>query len=68
MLYFSALPTSRLGNRWGVSKIEHLITVLLAVMAGVISHVICKWLDGKSELVINLVSNDYNNQEKINPQ
>lgn len=39
----SYLPES--GNRKGVFNVEFLISLIVAVMAGVISHLICKWLD-----------------------
>ena len=31
--------------RKGVCNMEFLISLIIAVMAGVISHLICKWLD-----------------------
>ena len=37
------LPKS--GDRKGVCNVEFLISLIIAVMAGVISHLICKWLD-----------------------
>ena len=34
------------GNRKEVSALEFLTSILVAVEAGVISHCVCKWLDG----------------------
>lgn len=45
MLYcFCYLPYTRYGK--GVFRMEILISIAVAVMAGVIQHFICKWLDG----------------------
>ncbi|RGU43913.1 molybdenum cofactor biosynthesis protein MoaD [Coprococcus comes] len=34
-------------HRGEVYILEELLSLILAVVAGVISHLICKWLDGK---------------------
>ncbi len=31
---------------------EMLIAFLIAVVAGVVTHIICKWLDGKTKIAV----------------
>ena len=43
--YTKNVISPNLVNRKGVFNVEFLISLIVAVMAGVISHLICKWLD-----------------------
>ena len=44
--YHAGVTASDTGNRKEVSAMEFLLSLMVAVAAGVISHLICKWLDG----------------------
>lgn len=45
--YIKSAALLQSGNRKEVSALEIFTSVLVAVAAGVISHCICKWLDGR---------------------
>ena len=42
------------GNRKGVHYMEDAISFIFAVMAGVVCHLICKWMDGDKQPVTSL--------------
>jgi hypothetical protein len=44
---YAALTHS--GNRGEVGDLTEVINFLLAVIAGIVSHYVCKWLDGQSK-------------------
>ena len=44
--YNSNVTASQTGDRKEVPAVEILLSLIVSVVAGVISHFICKWLDG----------------------
>lgn len=46
LCYNPAVTASDTGDREEVNYMEFFISLIVAVAAGVICHLICKWLDG----------------------